>query len=102
MERIDASPDLVISAAIMASFLPVVDQDLKDSINDQLMWLYKNDVCAYPVHLPDGSTPKVRWSCSVKQSDWRAGSMDSIDFSTMVLGYASNFLPENFYNKYAA
>ena len=102
VERIDGSPDLVISAAIMAGFLPAVGEDLEKSINDQLIWLYKNDVCAYQVQLPDGQTPKVLWRCSVKQSEWRASSVDSIDFSTMVLGYATNFLPKNFYNYYAA
>ena len=34
--------------------------------------------------------------------DWRCPSVDSIDFSTMILGFASNFLPVDFYNQYAA
>ena len=34
--------------------------------------------------------------------DWRCPSMDSIDYSTMVLGYATNFLPPDFYIQYAA
>jgi len=102
VERIDGSADLVISAAIMAGFLPAADDELKQTINSQLDWLYDNNVCAYEARLPDGSTPKILWRCSVRIPDWRAPSVDSIDFSTMILGYATNFLPEGFYTKYAA
>ena len=90
--------DLIISAAIMAGFLPSADtEELREEINSQLEWMYENDVCAYPV-----SPYKILWRCSVKKSDWRSPSVDSIDFSTMILGYATNFLPDNFYNDYAA
>ena len=102
VERIDRSPDLVISAAIMAGFLPAADEQLKDTINDQLAWLYDNNICAYSVQLPDGSSSKILWRCSVRLPDWRAGSVDSIDFSTMVLGFATNYLPSDFYSMYAA
>ena len=76
--------------------------ELKESINAQLEWLYTNDVCAYETELSDGRKPKILWRCSVRLPDWRAPSMDSIDYSTMILGYATNFLPENFYYTYAA
>merc|ERR1711936_291300 len=33
VERIDGSPDLVISAAIMAGFFPAADPELKETIN---------------------------------------------------------------------
>ena len=102
VERIDGSADLVISAAIMAGFLPAADDELKQTINSQLDWLYDNNVCAYEARLADGSTPKILWRCSVRIPDWRAPSVDSIDFSTMILGYATNFLPEGFYTRYAA
>ena len=98
VDRIAKSDDLVVSAAIMAGFLPNADTpELKQEINSQLEWMYENDVCAYPV-----SPYKILWRCSVKKSDWRSPSVDSIDFSTMILGYATNFLPDNFYNDYAA
>ena len=104
VERIDGSPDLVVSAAIMAGFLPAATAELKEAINAQLEWMYTFDVCAYAVKLPDpsGRTAKILWRCSVRLSDWRAPSVDSIDFSTMILGYASNFLPSGFYAKYAS
>ena len=70
---------------------------MKSTINDQLEWLYSNGVCAYETELPDGRKPKILWRCSVRLPDWRSPSVDSIDFSTMILGYATNFLPENFY-----
>ena len=98
VERIDRSQDLIISAAIMAGFLPNTDsEELKQEINSQLEWMYENDVCAYPVN-----QQKILWRCSVKQSDWRSPSVDSIDFSTMILGYSTNFLPDDFYTNYAA
>lgn len=100
VERIDGSPDLIISAAIMAGFLPVANN--RESINNQLEWMYTNEVCAYETELPDGRKPKILWRCSVRLPDWRAPSVDSIDFSTMILGYATNFLPEFFYNTYVA
>ena len=98
VDRIDLSADLVISAAIMAGFLPNTDsEELKQEINSQLEWMYENNVCAYQV-----VQHKILWRCSVTKSDWKSGSVDSIDFSTMILGYATNFLPDDFYNKYAA
>ena len=86
----------------MAGFLPVANTEMKDTINDQLEWLYSNGVCAYETELPDGRKPKILWRCSIRLSDWRAPSVDSIDFSTMILGYATNFLPMNFYSTYVA
>ena len=103
VERIDRSPELIISAAIMAGFLPNADtEELREEINSQLEWMYENDVCAYPVRLDSGAEHKILWSCSVRQQDWRSPSVDSIDFSTMILGYATNFLPVDFYNTYSA
>ena len=107
VERIDRSPELIISAAIMAGFLPSADtEELREEINGQLEWMYENDVCAYPFNLGNWEEPgpehKILWRCSVKQPDWRCPSLDSIDFSTMILGYATNFLPADFYQNYAA
>ena len=50
VERIDRSSDLVISAAIMAGFLPAADtEELRQEINGQLETMYNNDICAYEV-----------------------------------------------------
>ena len=91
----------------------------RTAINAQLQWLYTNDVCVYPVTAGTAGTPgtpamgpgrsgretpsapKLLWRCSVAQPQWRAALADSIDLSTLVLGYASNFLPSGFYAKYA-
>jgi len=102
VERINGSADLVISAAIMAGFLPAAPtEELREEINQQLDWLYTNDVCAYPV-TQGGKTAKILWRCSVRLPNWRSGSVDSIDFSTFVHGYSTNFLPANFYQTYSA
>ena len=68
VERIDRSPDLVISAAIMSGFLPNADTtELRQEINSQLEWMYEKDVCAYQVTLESGAQHKVLWRCSIRQ-----------------------------------
>jgi len=60
VERINGSADLVISAAIMAGFLPAAPTEaIREEINQQLDWLYTNNVCAYPV-IQGGVTRKVK------------------------------------------
>ena len=50
VERIEESSDLIISAAIMAGFLPFADtEELRQEINGQLETMYTNDICAYQV-----------------------------------------------------
>merc|ERR1712107_165058 len=102
VERINGSADLVISAAIMAGFLPAAPTEaIREEINQQLDWLYTNNVCAYPV-IQGGVTAKILWRCSVRLPDWRSPNVDSIDFSTFVHGYSTNFLPADFYKTYSA
>jgi len=103
VERIDGSSDLIISGAIMAGFLPFADTDqLRQEINGQLETMYNNNICAYQVTLPTGEQPKIMWRCSARLPEWRCPSADSIDFSTMILGYSTNFLSSNFFNTFAA
>ena len=99
-----ASTDGVFSAAIMAGFLGATapGSELRNQINSRLHWLYENGVCRYDKTLSTGETVQVLWRCSVQQPQWRARIADSIDYSTMVLGYAINFLPSGFYAQYAA
>jgi len=106
-DKLDDDPDLVYSAHIMAGFLAAAgnaSSNTRAQINGQLQWMRSQGVCAYEPTLPDGSTPTVLWRCSAKAalSDWRATSVDSVDFSTFILGYATNYLPEGFYQKFAA
>jgi len=105
VDRIQGSNDLVVSAAIMAGFLHVADDQMRETINSELRWLYDNEVCAYNVTLPaaeGGTTHKILWRCSVRLPDWRCPTVDSIDFSTLLLGYATNYLPTGWYTQYAA
>jgi hypothetical protein len=95
VEAIDRSPELVFSAAIMAGFLDAADVADRASINAELRWLYDN--LAYETAVG----PKVIWRYSLAQPDWRASVADSIDYATMVLGYASNYLPSGFYATFA-
>ena len=50
VEKIESSSDLIISAAIMAGFLPFADTDqLREEINEQLETMYTQNICAYQV-----------------------------------------------------
>lgn len=101
-DKIDDDSTLTFSAAIMAGFLGAADHDLQVNITAQLQYLYDNELCAYKSDLPSGRNAKILWRCSVKQPTWRATTADSIDLSSLILGYATLYLPENFYAKYAA
>ena len=81
----------------MAPFMAI--PDAKDKVEEDLNWLYDNNV-AYTKNFWDGSTAKVLWRYSADQADWRASWSTSVDYSTMVLGYALKYLPENFYKTY--
>lgn len=94
------NPTLSFSAPIMAGFLKV-DSTFTVNITAQLSYLYNNNICTYRKALPSGKTVKVLWMCSMSQPGWRASAVDSIDFSTMVLGYAQRYLPDAFYESYA-
>ena len=99
------STDGVFSAAIMAGFLGATapGSALRDDILSMLHWLYANEVCVYKKSLPpDGEAVSVLWRCSVNTPDWRAPTADSVDYSTMVLGYSLKFVREDFYASYAA
>ena len=49
----------------------------------------------------DGSTVKALWRYSLDTPSWRANWSTSVDFSTMVMGYALKYLPQNFYQTYS-
>ena len=94
--------DDTFSTAIMGGFLATADGAVRQKINDDLQWMYDNDVCAYDKPFSDGSTAKVLWRCSVSPgySDWKANRPTGVDYATMLFGYATNFLPEGFYEQY--
>jgi len=102
VNRINGTEEPIFSAAVMAGFLGAADDKERDHINVQLRWLHEKNVCTYEKVLPNGNTPRVPWRCSLRNTECRVVSADSIDFSTMVLGYALNFLPSKFYPTYVA
>ena len=99
------------------------------TISVLIRWkLYHNQSCIYilffcfsKVKLPSGDETKIVWRCSARfvlqqlilklktvfltfhrLSDWRASRVESIDFSTMILGYSTNFVTIDFFKRYAA
>ena len=91
------------SAAIMGGFIGAVSGSLRDQVNSDIDWLYENEVCTYTKVFADNSNATVLWRCSVDPatSDWRADRPTGVDFATLIWGYASNFLPENFWDTYS-
>jgi len=91
------------SAAIMAGFLGPITGTLRDQVNQDIDWLYENDACTYEKTYKDGSTSKVLWRCSVhpNYSNWKANRPTSVDFGTMIFGYATNFLQPEFWDMYS-
>ena len=91
VQSMDGSAYNIFSAANMAPFMAVDDQ-----VEADLNWLYDNDV-AYVKSFKDGSTAKLLWRYSGLWTWWRASTVTSVDYSTMVMGYALKHLPEDFY-----
>ena len=83
----------------MAPFMGVASAKAK--VEEDLNWLYDNNV-SYTKNFHDGSTAKLIWRYSAAQPSWRSTWMTSVDYSTMVMGYAMKYLPENFYPTYNA
>lgn len=81
----------------MAPFMGI--PSAKERVEQDLNWLYENNV-AYEKNFHDGSTAKLLWRYSAAQPSWRSTWMTSVDYSTMVMGYAMKYLPENFYPIY--
>merc|ERR1711892_1346959 len=91
VQSMDGSAYNIFSAANMAPFMSVDDQ-----VEADLNWLYDNDV-AYVKSFKDGSTAKLLWRYSGLWTWWRASTVTSVDYSTMVMEYALKHLPEDFY-----
>eukprot|EP00930_Biecheleria_cincta_P050750 TRINITY_DN3592_c0_g1_i1.p1 TRINITY_DN3592_c0_g1~~TRINITY_DN3592_c0_g1_i1.p1 ORF type:complete len:583 (+),score=91.10 TRINITY_DN3592_c0_g1_i1:48-1796(+) len=98
---ISENPDLVFSAPIMAGFL-LANPKYTAVVVEQLRNLYKKDLCTYEKPLPSGDKAKVLWRCSLKQPNWKAWRAESVDFSTEIFGFAQLYLPDGFYQTYAA
>ena len=100
-------PDYTFSVPIMAGFLgsraSELDNELDNEINQNINYLYENDICNYGKTYQDGSRTRVLWRCSISSPEWRANRPTSVDFSSMVFGYALNFLEggDEFFERYA-
>jgi hypothetical protein len=95
---IDNNDELVYSAPIIAGFFPA-DKNISQlersfvPVETTLQELYDNDVCTYSI---DGR--KVLWRCSLKLKEWRAPTIESVDFSTFLLGYAWHLVGPQFFS----
>ena len=87
----------------MGGFIGAVSGSLRDEVNNDIAWLYDNEVCTYTKTTSGGVSSKVLWRCSVDpdNSDWVADRPTGVDFATLIFGYASNFLPEDFWDNYS-
>ena len=89
MERIDSSPDQIISAAIMAGFLPLAETGAeREEINQQLERMWGDgvqrdgddtviqsynpipQVCRYTLTFPDGEESSILWRCSARSHNY--------------------------------
>ena len=78
---IENNDKLVYSAPIIAGFFPAETSSL--NIAEALKQLYDNNVCTFNV---DGK--KVLWRRSLVETSWSPTYIQSVDFSTLLLGYA--------------
>ena len=83
----------------MAGFLGPAP--IKNKINRDLQWLYNNDI-TYTKYFRDGSTAKVLWQQSLLVPTWRSDFVSSVDYGSMMFGYALNYLPEGFFRTYTS
>jgi hypothetical protein len=96
---ISKNANLTFSAPIMAGFLKA-DPASTATILGQLRYMYSNNICRYEKPLEDGSAPKFLWRCSIMWPGERANRVESVDFSTMVFGFAQQYLPSGFYQTF--
>ena len=86
---------MVVSPHILAGFMPQFDR-----ARDDLIAMYRDERQLAHYRLEDGSV--ILWRYSYHDTQWRAGSIQAVDFSTMLFGLAA--LEENlgmdFFNKY--
>ena len=96
---IENDDQLVYSAPIIAGFFPADDAVSRLEpqsyvrIEEALEQLYTNEVCTCNV---DGK--KVLWRRSLLQTDWVPGAIQSVDYSTFLLGYAWKLAGADFFS----
>ena len=96
---IDNDDKLVYSSPIIAGFFPAdeavhtLEPQSFVHIDEALEQLYTNEVCTCDV---DGK--KVLWRRSLLDKDWMPGAIQSVDFSTLLLGYAWKLAGKEFFS----
>lgn len=94
---IDNNIEEVYSVPIIAGFFPA-DNFLRTQastfvpIEETVEYMYQNEVCTYQV---DGR--KLLWRRSLVDDEWRAPIIESVDFSTFLLGYGWKLAGKEFF-----
>ena len=70
-------------------------------INENLQYLWDNEGCVYTKTFADGTTAKLLWQCSLTNPTAKFENVIAYHYALFILGYATNFLPKNFYATYA-
>ncbi|WP_108808286.1 T9SS type A sorting domain-containing protein [Aquimarina spinulae] len=71
----------IVSPHIIAGFLPV---DQNDEIKNDILNLYKSGKGIYT--LPNASQTEILWRYSKEDINWKAETIQGVDFSTMLFG----------------
>lgn len=82
-DDIDNHPGAICSPHIIGGFIPVYP----DGLND-LLWLSNAPLGVY--HLPDNQTTPVLWRFSTEDSGWKAGDVQGVDYSSLLMGIAAH------------
>ena len=94
---IDNDDQLVYSPPIIAGFFPADEYLTKSDtsfvpIEETLSTLYQKNVCTNTV-----DQKKILWRRSICQPTWNAPVIQSVDFSTLLLGYAWKLAETDFF-----
>lgn len=81
-DSINNNKFIVISPHIISGFLPVNPSGAQD-----LLDLYRNKKGVYP--LQSDSTKEILWRYSIEEPEWKANSIQGIDYSTFLFGLAT-------------
>eukprot|EP00927_Polykrikos_kofoidii_P070894 TRINITY_DN67264_c0_g1_i1.p1 TRINITY_DN67264_c0_g1~~TRINITY_DN67264_c0_g1_i1.p1 ORF type:complete len:582 (+),score=97.88 TRINITY_DN67264_c0_g1_i1:55-1800(+) len=88
---IDGNSALVYSAPIVAGFLPFKPEGARLL----QLWFGANDACKYS--LPSGE--HVLWRASIRHKQWRAPTIEAVDYATFLLGCGCHVLGEELFDR---
>ena len=106
---IDDNAALVYSAPVVAGFLPTVPETAELLLH----WRARGDACCYEttVTTPSavgGSAQEhavhhvMLWRASLTHPEWRAPTIEAVDYAPFMLGCAAHVLGHDFFRKHAA